>query len=324
MQNLLNTIDFNDPKIIERLESKKILEALKNAFNGLNDGSTVQPSTVATFYSNKTDDCLFFPGLVENLDLIGVKVSPYTKSRADSGLNPVTAYTMVLQASTGEFLGVIESNHLTNLRTAGTSALGFDYIFDTSKTKDSNLLIVGAGKVGLEHLRIFNDLYSWKNVEIYSPSLSDPTSQRTKDANEYIKLNNLQNIQFSTDLKTSVQNSDVLVCAAGGTSIIDFDWLNTNHTFISVSTMGTTARDIDHSAIDKMNIFVDYKETIFTKAGDLQDAQKNGWDPKEIVADLPDLIATKNLDTIKELDGIKFFRSTGITLEDLAIAKLIL
>ena len=51
-------------------------------------------------------------------------------------------------------------------------------------------------------------------------------------------------------------------------------------------------------------------------------AQHGGWSPDSIIADLPELVS--NGGRFAAPSGRNFFRSTGLGIEDIAIASLLL
>jgi L-arginine dehydrogenase len=88
--------------VLGRLDRTQVLGALETAFVGLVNGRSIQPAQTVTILPDGRGDCIFYPGALLDLGLIGVKVSPYLQDRADAGKYPVTASTLLLSASTGQ------------------------------------------------------------------------------------------------------------------------------------------------------------------------------------------------------------------------------
>ncbi len=65
-------------------------------------------------------------------------------------------------------------------------------------------------------------------------------------------------------------------------------------------------------------MFCDYRATAPLTGGEMIIAQQSGWSPDSIIADLPELVS--NGDGFVTPNGRKFFRSTGLGIEDIEIA----
>src|SRR6185312_2049918 len=165
-------------EVERRLDRTAVLPALRVAFAGLATGASRQPAQTAMAYPGDAGDCIFYPGLVSDLDAVGVKTSPYTAGRAATGAEPVTAYTLLLSAATGEPRVLCDSLALTAIRTAATTALAVDLL---APEDASTLAVIGAGPVALEHLRFAAPLRDWSDIAVYSPALTDPRSPRHAD-----------------------------------------------------------------------------------------------------------------------------------------------
>lgn len=89
----------------------------------------------------------------------------------------------------------------------------------------------------------------------------------------------------------------------------------------SISTNSPGAHEIDPASLGSYDVYCDYRATAPVTAGEMTIAVEAGeWSDDRIVADLAEL-ATGSVP--KEWTRPRFFRSTGLGIEDLAIAHLL-
>mgnify|MGYP000288898289 CR=1 FL=1 len=308
---------LNEAEALEAIDRSKVRNALRRAFEGLSSGSTVQPTQTLTLFPNDEGDCIFYPGVIHDLDLVGVKVSPFINALKRDGKYPVTAYTLLLSASTGQPILLCDSYALTTSRTAGTTALALEYLTPPSAKK---LTVVGTGKVALEHLAYVAEQHDWEEICVWSPSLENDGNKEKQVARSIKGISEIAKV--SEDLQDAVADADVvMLCTSSGTPVIKTEWLSENAVVTSISTNVQKAHEIDPQTLSEFHVFCDYKETAPVTAGEMVIAiEKGNWDAQSLKGDLNGLI-TGAVRAPKE--GKVFFRSTGLGIEDLAIASLL-
>lgn len=312
----LRTVDATEARMA--LTSGAVKGALRSAFAGLANGRSVQPTQTITEFPDSEGDCIFYPGLLYDLDLVGMKISPFISALSKAGKPPVTAYTLLLSVSTGEPVLLCDSLALTTARTAATTALALDYLTPHGATR---LAIIGSGPIAFEHLRYVADQKPWTSIRMWSPKLALP------DADELLHQKQRAVDEVGADAEVVTQLSDalddadvILLCTSSATPVLDVSQLKPDVTISSVSTSGARAHEVDPSELERFQVFCDYRATAPQTAGEMIIAQESGWDPSAIVADLPELVTAANFEPPP---GRRFFRSTGLGVEDLAIASLL-
>lgn len=293
-------------RVIDEVEARAglnrgaVVAALRRAFAGLVDGSSVQPTQTVTAFPGG-GDAIFYPGVVG--DVVGVKVSPRIPGRPG---RPVTAYTLLLSTTTGEPLLLCDSYALTTARTAATTALAVDCLAPAAA---SRLAIVGAGAVALEHLRYVAPLREWASVTVFSPSLSAGETKRA----------GWEGVELAATVRGGAEGADVvMLCTSSGTPVLDTTNLQRDVVVTSISTNVPRAHEIEPNALNDFAVYCDYRRTAPTTAGEMVLAIAAGqWSAAEIRGDLPELVTGQ---VERPAGGRVFFRSTGLGLEDLAIA----
>jgi L-arginine dehydrogenase len=229
----------------------------------------------------------------------------------------VTAYTLLLSASTGEPRLLCDSLALTAVRTAATSALAVDLL---APDDARSLAVIGADPVALEHLRFAVPLRDWSDIVVYSPALADPRSPRHADRRAALDAS----IRVADSVEAAVRDKDVvLLCTSSSTPVVESQLLESEGDVLvsSIGTNGSRASEMEPSALSRWQVFCDYRATAPGTAGDFVTAIEHGeWDANDIVADLPELVTGA---VAARRNGRRYFRSTGLGIEDLAIASLL-
>lgn len=300
------------------LDKSIVKEVLARAFSGLLSGSSVQPRQTVTELPGNAGDAIFYPGALVDLGVIGVKVSPYLSSLARAGLPPVTAYTLLLSVETGEPVLICDSLGLTTIRTAATTALAIDHLAPASSR---NLTIFGAGKAAQEHLSYALHARPWDSITVYARSLSGGDYEAGERRDQLTER--FGPLRFADSSDEAASDADViLLCTSSGTPVVGDASVLRAKLVTSISTNVPGAHEINPKLLRELDVYCDYRATAPTTAGDfLLASQQSGWDPIEIVGDLAEL--STGIVAPPDSERPRYFRSTGLGIEDLAIASLL-
>ena len=311
-------------EVAHRLDRAAVLPALRAAFAGLATGASQQPAQTTMVYPSGAGDCILYPGLITDLDAVGVKASPYTAGRSATSAAPVTAYTLLLSASTGEPRLLCDSQALTAVRTAATTALAVDFL---APDDADSLAVIGMGPIALEHLQFAAPLRDWSDIAVFSPALADPRSPRHAERRAALAaVTSTLNtpVSVADSVEAAVRHRDVvLLCTSSGTPVVEPALLESAGDVLvsSVGTSGARAAELEPSALPRWQVYCDYRVTAPLIAGDFVTAIERGeWNADNIVADLPELVTGA---VPARRRGRRYFRSTGLGIEDLAIASLL-
>jgi len=292
------------------LQSVSGLDAtLRAAFAGLVDGVTVQPPQTVTMFPGAGGDFITYLGVLARERVFGVKVSPYLPT---SGHPVITAWTLLMCMDTGLPLMLCDASALTRERTAGTTALAVDMLAAPSAR---TLAVIGTGSIAQAHLRRILPLRSWKSVRMTSRSL------KQRNAEERAMLERLATGATLCDsVEEATHDADVvLLCTSSAVPVMDPTRLKRPALITSISTNAPGAHEVPPSALHDMDVYCDYAPTTPLQAGEMQLAtQLHSWNPALLAGDLASLVAGR---TPPDFTRHRFFRSIGLGIEDLAIAK---
>jgi len=298
-----------------------VKQALKDAFLGLAEGRNVQPPQSMTVFPQDSGDFIAYLGVLLDKGVFGVKLSPYLTARSKRGEYPVTAYTLLMSLDSGQPLLLCDSLELTTERTAATTSLALDYLIPENAEK---LAIIGSGKIARAHLRYVSGQHPWREIAVYSLSLSDENSASSVQERKQIE----EISHIATPVKSAqsaVTDADVvMLCTSSGKPVIEHDWLKETVTVTSISTNVSRAHEIDPATLSEYHVFCDYRKTAPLSAGEMVIArEQHGWQDSEIAADLPELVSGQHRGA-RQVSGQVFFRSIGLGIEDIAVAGMFL
>ncbi len=209
-----------------------------------------------------------------------------------------------------------DSYALTGIRTAATTALALKYL---APANASRLALIGTGKVGRQHLRFALELQNWAEVRAFSPKTTTDEQRRA----EVSAVARGVDVTFADSAEEAVRDAHVvMLCTSSGTAVVERSWISSGALVTSISTNSPGAHEIDPSSLAEYDVFCDYRATAPVTAGEMKIAIEAGtWAETSIKADLAELATGQG--TVVTSDRPRFFRSTGLGIEDLAIAGLL-
>ncbi|ACC72585.1 NAD(P)-dependent oxidoreductase [Paraburkholderia phymatum] len=298
----------DEQAVRETLPALDVRRALTAMFRALASSEAVQPPQTLTLLPNGAGDFITYLGALADAKVFGAKLSPYIVT---GGRPIITAWTALMSMETGQPLMWCDAGLLTTERTAGTTALAVDQL---ARADAARLAVVGAGAVGLAHLRHVAPLRAWESIRVYSPDLASNHEKRAAvQAAE-------PRAEASASLAACVKDADVvMLCTSSGTPVLPRDALTKPALVTSISTNAANAHEIDPAWLPEMDVYCDYRATTPASAGEMKLAAQQGWSPEDVQGDLPSLLAGT---CAKPAYGRHaFFRSIGLGLEDVAIAS---
>lgn len=297
----------DEQAVREALPALDVRGALTAMFRALASAEAVQPPQTLTLFPNGAGDFIAYLGALADAKVFGAKLSPYIVTK---GKPVITAWTALMSMETGQPLMWCDAALLTTERTAGTTALAVDHL---ARGDASRLAIIGAGAVGLAHLRHVAPLRAWQSIRVYSPDLAGNAEKQAAISEADARA------VPHTSVEACVKDADVvMLCTSSGTPVLPRDALTKPALITSISTNVANAHEIDPSWLPAMDVYCDYRATTPASAGEMKLAARHGWSPDSLKGDLPSLVTGACDKPAYERHA--FFRSIGLGLEDVAIA----
>ena len=297
----------DEPTVRDALPALDIRGALVAMFRALAAQQAVQPAQTLTLLPNEAGDFITYLGALADEKVFGAKLSPYLPA---DGKATITAWTTLMSMETGCPLMLCDAGLLTTERTAATTALAVDLLAPRDAAR---LAVIGAGAVGLAHLRHAGPLRTWRSIRVFSPDLFGNAAKRAALGAADPRA------QACDSLQACVEDADVvMLCTSSGKPVLSKDALTKPALVTSISTNVANAHEIEPAWLPELDVYCDYRKTTPSSAGEMTLAARHGWSPDEIKGDLPALVSDACAKPTYERSV--FFRSIGLGLEDIAIA----
>lgn len=296
----------------------EVLQAVKSAFEALSRNEATHGDRSSLILPEGRGDCFVYHAYLGAKGLLGVKISPYLRSRIEAGLSPTTAYTLLLDAESGTPLLLLDSQRLTTERAAATTLVAVQLLWSGVPGK---VAVVGTGQIGRAHARYARLVYPEADISVFSPLAASRSLEG--EQRRQIVLDEISDARISTSAEALLQDAEVvMLCTSSATPVIDINMLGPRVLITSTGTNMPNAHEVDWKALPNMRVYCDLKDSCIRTAGDFRLAESAGtWGRSQILGDLPTLLAN---DFLNPLTGRTYFRATGLGIEDLAVAALLL
>lgn len=244
----------------------------------------------------------------------GVKIVNVTPGNAARSLPAVTASYIVIDATTGEHLALLDGGELTARRTAAVAAVAASRLAVDDAHK---LLLVGSGRIASELAFAYRAVRDIREVQVFSPTR----------ANAERLAHRLRGHGFAAGacdhLETGVRAAQIVACATlSAQPLIHGEWLSAGQHVALIGGFTPDMREADDAAMARAEVWVD-SPAAMAESGDLSAPIARGvLKPEDIrgtLRDLCDIAAIEDRDAL-----ITVFKSVGDAAQDLAAAGIAL
>ena len=300
---------LNDADVQAALSWDAVLTSLETAFQNpahyFSPERVVIPAPAAGSYL--TMPCADAEGW------FGVKQVGVIPTNADRGLPTVQAH-YTLMNPTGTPVLSTAATALTRIRTAGASALAAKYL---APENARTLLVIGTGALAPymaqahAHVREYEQIFVWGRDE-------SRAAQTVKEVRKESAV-----VSVASNLAEVLSQADTISAATTSNQpLVRADYLRGSAQHIDlVGAFTPEMRESDGETLERSEVFVDDVEAAKAEAGDLILAAQEGWFFEAVRGDLASLVSEQTKRSSEEVTTL--FKSVGVALEDLAVAKLL-
>jgi ornithine cyclodeaminase len=303
----MNILTDNDVR--ERLKWHDVLRILEQAFKTRhhNPKAFAMPERVGiTFDKNSflTMPCADSEGW------FGVKqVSVIPDNPARNKPSVQAWYTLF--DTTGTPALACSATFLTKFRTSAVSAIAANYL---AKKDAKTLLVVGTGSLAPWMAEAHTQVRSYESILVWGRN-TDKAEATAKEISSRLK----HPVKVVSDLESGTRQADVItVATTSRTPILKGAWLREGQHVDLVGAFVPEMIEVDAEVVKVSSVYVDDLHACKVEAGDLIQAEKQGWAWENVKGDLAKVVTEK-----PARDSITLFKSVGLGLEDLVVAKLL-
>ncbi|KAG1472755.1 hypothetical protein G6F56_001344 [Rhizopus delemar] len=292
----------------------KVIDLMSETFQNFTAGHSDSQQAVKAQSPHRiglemdSHQALFMPSRLDETTSIKI-VSVPTKS----GLSGLPATILVLDKDKGSVQAVMNADALTAVRTAAGSGLATRYY---ANPQAKNLVVFGAGAQGRSHVDMMIAVRpTIKRVAIWNRG-EDRRKQLIRELESAYPEREI--VSANENLAREVQEADVVcTCTNATTPVLFGKWLKPGVHLNCVGSYRTDMHEVDAETVQRAQlVVVDSVDACSREAGELiKSSRAQDW--LEIGN-----VALQKIKTEKERDKITLFKSVGISVQDSAIAGL--
>ncbi|XP_017273897.1 ketimine reductase mu-crystallin [Kryptolebias marmoratus] len=288
------------------LRFKDLVPRLEDAlgkFSRRDSSEVVQPVRSAVPLQKHNGFMGLMPTYMENDGVLSTKFACFYKRKEGSSLPSVQATVVLLDPEYGNVKAVMDGEVITAMRTAAVSAISAKLLMCPGADV---LAILGTGKQALSHYSVFTEMFSFKEVRVWS---------RTKQGVDRFLDSVGGPVKGCGSVEEAVRGADVIVTVTGSTEPVLFgQWVKPGAHIAAVGACRPDWRELDDELMKNAVVYADSREGAMTESGDVI------LSGAEVFAELGDVI---NGTKAAHREKTTVFKSLGMGVEDAVSAKLV-
>ncbi|MDD1703708.1 MAG: ornithine cyclodeaminase family protein [Methanoregula sp.] len=288
------------------LDLAQVNMSVESAFADHGRGLVQMPPKV--YVTLPGGDFRTMPAYLPSLSIAGVKIVNVHPDNPRLGLPTVMALTIILDIATGRPVAVINATRLTDMRTGAAGAIAAKYL---SRKKEIVLGVVGTGRQAEAQVAAISRELKIREVRIWG---RNPGHVR-KFADRFMEYPcHALPIDQTCDC-------DVLVTTTPSTTpIIRSEWIREGTHINAIGADAPGKEELDPALLRRAQVFVDDPAQA-VHSGEINVPISRGlYTADEIAGTLGEVVIGKKQRSGPET--ITIFDSTGLAIQDLAIAKI--
>lgn len=246
---------------------------------------------------------------------LGVKVVTVAPANGALAMPSIMGTYLLMKASTGEVLAVMDGPRITTWRTAAASGLASQFL---SRADSSVLALLGAGALAPFMARAHAAVRPIREIRVWN---------RSRGAAEALAASLTADglaARAVDDPEEAVRGADIISSATLSTTpLIRAAWLKPGAHVDLVGAFTPAMRECDGETVRRAEVYVDTRAGALKEGGDLVQAIAEGCFSADAVRGELTELARGTAPLRSSADAITLFKSVGAALEDLAAASLI-
>jgi alanine dehydrogenase len=288
------------------IDLKEVNRAIETAFADHGRGLVQMPPKV--YVTLPDGDFRTMPAYLPSLSLAGVKVVNVHPGNPARGLLTVMALTVILDIATGTPVAILNATKLTDMRTGAAGAVAAKYL---SSKKEIVLGLIGTGRqAGAQYQAISREL-DISEIKCWS-------------------RNSLHAEKFAQDITAHDARSvpvekacdcDLLVTTTPSRApVVRSEWVQEGTHINAIGADAAGKQELDPLLLKRGVVFVDDMSQA-VHSGEVNVPIRQGiFTPEEIAGTLGEVVI--GMKRRERPDQITIFDSTGLAIQDLAIASI--
>jgi alanine dehydrogenase len=294
------------PRPEQGLDIGEVNRAVEAAFADHGRGLVQMPPKV--YITLPVGDFRTMPAFLPTLGIAGVKVVNVHPDNPKLGLPTVMALTIILDMATGQPTAILNATRLTDLRTGAAGAIAAKYL---APKKECVLGVVGTGRQAEAQVRATAQEITLTKVRVWSRNAA-----RAKAFAGRLTPLDAESVSLE-----KACDCDVLVTTTPSrTPVVRSEWIHAGTHINAIGADAPGKEELDPDILHRARVFVDDPAQAF-HSGEINVPISRGiYQPWMIAGTLGEIVIGKR--KRERSDEITVFDSTGLAIQDLAIASI--
>lgn len=303
------------------LPMKEAIEAMKNAYASLSNGTAVVPLRTRLPIPESEALSLFMPAYVHSVDgqALAIKVVSLFPTNPARGLAYIQAAVLVFDPETGRPIALLEGSSLTAIRTGAASGAAIDLL----ARKDSKVAaIFGAGAQGRTQLEAACTARQIETAFVFDADAGKAQAFADEMNGKGVIT---KDIRVAKSAREAIEHADIICTATTSMKpVFDDQNLKAGTHISGVGSYTPEMQEVPAETLQRAKIFVDSRAASLEEAGDLIQPIRAGlFDESHICGELGEVVLGIKSGRESQ-DEITYFKSVGIAVQDAMAAQVAL
>jgi ornithine cyclodeaminase/alanine dehydrogenase-like protein (mu-crystallin family) len=292
-----------------------VIASQRRAFAALATGQAVLPLRTPVPIPGEEAVTLFMPARVAG-DLGAKIVSIFPRNPA-RGLERIQGVVLLVDATTGRPLALMDATHLTALRTGAVSGLATDLL---ARPDARTAAILGSGVQAATQLLAVCAVRPIERARVFSRNPQHVAAFISRLQPEVRAV-----LSPASSAAEAVRDADV-VCAAttSATPVLAGEDLRAGTHVNGVGSYTTEAQEVDGATVRRAGmVFVDNRDAALAEAGDVVIPLRQGLIGEDDLVELGSVVVGSHPGRTSP-DAVTFFKSVGLAVQDVTAGAEVL
>jgi alanine dehydrogenase len=306
---------LNDKMVRQSVKVSEAIKAVEEAFRFLGQGKVQMPAKLYLHLDKYSGDFRAMPAYIEGYRSCGIKWVNVHAGNAKRGLPTVMALIILSDPGNGLPLCVMDATYATALRTAAAGAVAAKYLARPDSTK---VALVGCGAQARTQLEALNQIFDIGQVNVWG--------LRIQEAKGFInQMRHLVKSHMTAcdTIRDCVREADIVVTTTPSRRpLVKSTWIKQGTHINAIGADAKGKQELDPEILRMARVVVDSCQQA-SHSGEINVPLSKGlFSRKDIYADIGELVCGKKPGR-QSYEEITVFDSTGLAIQDIAIANII-
>ena len=311
------TLVLSQTEVRALLPMERCAELVAAALVELSAGRAVNPLRKGMLLPDTPNLLGMMPGYSRDAKALGLKVVGVFPDNHGTGLDSHQGIVALFDAADGRPTAIFDGSEITAIRTAAASMVATRAL---AREDAGDLALLGSGTQARTHLEAMRCARELRRVRVFSRSRENREAFARREA-ERTGLD----VSACDSAREAVEGAD-LICTATSSRepVLLGSWIADGAHINAVGACMPKARELDSAAVRRSRLFTDCRESAENEAGDyLIPLAEGAFAPEHLLGELGAVLAGE-LSGRTAADEVTCFKSLGVAVEDLVVARFLL